>query len=255
MLERAISAEGLRPSEIDHERMASLLTGRIYRELRDTVPKATLQRELERLARSLRQHEARPPSDAAPEDAPSETQTNHDQKSGDGTGAEAPADWSAADVPDGAAADGAAADGAEATSDPAAADDRIGPADVRTPAADVPYAAPVAAATGRLPDDHEVVLMALAILDGVDGVAVFDAVGHTVSTRGEVSDAGSLGRVIAAAGNLLERHGVLRSVNVKTSGGALVAVPVPPHWVAVSGAPDLNLGAVYAALSALEEER
>ena len=216
VLERAIRAEGLRPEDIDGETMASLLLGRVYRDLRDTVPRNTLRRELERLARSLHQPAATP------------------------------------------------AHGLPATDDP-----RIAPHEVATPAPTPAHAqastaepepapAPVpdgAPATRRLPDDSEVVLMALAVLEGVDGAAVFDAVGRTLSTRGEVPDVDALGRVIAAGGGLLERHGPLRSVGVTTSRGVMIAVPVPPRWIAVSGAPDMNLGAVYAALTALEEER
>ena len=97
--------------------------------------------------------------------------------------------------------------------------------------------------------------MALALLDGVSGTAVFDARGQADSVRGEVPEVASLGPVIAASGALLERHGALRSLCVTTTGGAVLAVPVPPRWLAVSGAPDMNLGAVYAALTALEEER
>ena len=216
VLERAIWSEGLRPDDIDGETMASLLLGRVYRDLRDTVPRSTLRRELKRLARSLRQ--------------------------GDAT----------------------------ATHDPARTDDpRIAQHEVATPAptparAQAPTAVPEpvpapvqdrAAATGQLPSDPEVVLMALAVLEGIDGAAVFDAVGRMVSTRGEVPDVDALGRVIAAGGGLLERHGSLRSVGVTTSRGVMIAVPVPPRWIAVSGAPDMNLGAVYAALTALAEER
>jgi hypothetical protein len=44
-------------------------------------------------------------------------------------------------------------------------------------------------------------------------------------------------------------------VAVDTARGKLVAVPVRPHWLALTGTAELNLGAVYAALAALEEER
>ncbi len=218
VLERAIRAEGLRPDDVDGETMASLLLGRVYRDLRDTVPNVTLRRELKRLARSLHQHRATPPQGL-----------------------------------------------------PAGDDPRIAAHEVATPtpaAANVPATAPTAApepasapvpsqppATRHLPSDPEVVLMALAVLEGVDGVAVFDAVGRKLDTRGEIPDVDALGRVIAAGGGLLEQHGPLRSVSVTTSDGVMIAVPVPPRWIAVSGAPDMNLGAVYAALTALEEER
>jgi hypothetical protein len=106
-----------------------------------------------------------------------------------------------------------------------------------------------------LPSDPGRVLAALAVLDGVDAVGVFDTVGGVVTVRGDLPDPAALGRVIAAGGGLLGRHGALRSVCVTTTHGVLVAVPVPPQWLAVTGGPDLNLGAIYAALAALEEER
>ena len=187
VLERAVEAEGLSEDQLDGERMASLLLGRVYHDLRDTLPRATLRRELKRLARSLHDPAAAPAQPAA--------------------------------VP--------------ATASPGASE----------------------TARVRFAGDAEDVLMALAVLEGVDGTAVFDDVGRALSTRGEVNEADALGRVIAAGGSLLLRHGELRSLCVTTTGGSLIAVPVPPRWLAVSGAPDMNLGAVYAALTALEEER
>ncbi len=194
VLERAVEAEGLSEDQLDGERMASLLLGRVYHDLRDTLPRATLRRELKRLARSLHDPVAAPAQPAA--------------------------------VP----------------AQPAA-----------VPAAASPGASE--SARVRFAGDAEDVLMALAVLEGVDGTAVFDDVGRALSTRGEVNEADALGRVIAAGGSLLLRHGELRSLCVTTTGGSLIAVPVPPRWLAVSGAPDMNLGAVYAALTALEEER
>ncbi len=187
VLERAVEAEGLSEDQLDGERMASLLLGRVYHDLRDTLPRATLRRELKRLARSLHDPAAVPAQPAA------------------------------------------------------------------VPAAASPGASE--SARVRFAGDAEDVLMALAVLEGVDGTAVFDDVGRALSTRGEVNEADALGRVIAAGGSLLLRHGELRSLCVTTTGGSLIAVPVPPRWLAVSGAPDMNLGAVYAALTALEEER
>lgn len=218
VLERAIRAEGLRPDEIDDEALASLLLGRIYRDLRDTVPHSTLRRELKRLARSLQQQPATP-SQGLPASADPRITANE-----------------------------------VATPVPPTANERA------TATTAVPEPAPAAVASQapvrrQLPSDAEVVLMGLAVLEGVDGAAVFDGVGRTLETRGEVPDVDALGRVIAAGGSLLEQHGPLRSVSITTSGGVMIAVPVPPRWIAVSGAPDMNLGAVYAALTALEEER
>ena len=228
VLERAIRAEGLRPDEIDGEAMASLLLGRVYRDLRDTVPRSTLRRELKRLARSLHQHRATPPQGLPASDDP--RIAAHEVATPTPSVADEPAAASAA-APEPATAPAAALEPAPAP---------------------VPSQPP---ATRRLPSDPEVVLMALAVLEGADGAAVFDAVGRTLDTRGEVPDVAALGRVIAAGGSLLEQHGPLRSVSVATSGGVMIAVPVAPRWIAVSGSADMNLGAVYAALTALEEER
>lgn len=208
VLERALADEGLAPSEVDGERMAALLVGRIYRDLRDVVPRPALRRELGRLARRLR-HAAR----------------------GD-TGSSGPAE--------------------PVTS---ARSDAEAPSSVDPASVDAPDSLPAPVLAPRRPLDPETVLMAIALLDGVAGAAVFDARGQADSVRGEVPEVASLGRVIAASGGLLERHGALRSLCVTTTGGAVLAIPIPPRWLAVSGPPDMNLGAVYAALTALEEER
>ncbi len=101
----------------------------------------------------------------------------------------------------------------------------------------------------------EALIETLVALDGVHGVARFDATGKPLMVRGLLSDASSLGKVIVGGGSLLERRDALRFVSIDTPHGHLVAVPVHPHWLALTGATDLNVGAVYAALSALEEER
>lgn len=101
----------------------------------------------------------------------------------------------------------------------------------------------------------EALIDTLVALDGVHGVARFDATGKPLMVRGLLSDASSLGKVIVGGGSLLERRDALRFVSIDTPHGHLVAVPVHPHWLALTGATDLNVGAVYAALSALEEER
>ncbi len=214
VLERALTDEGLAPSEVDGEQLAALLVGRIYRELRELVPRAPLRRELGRLVRTLRTTH---PGDAAPAVA-------------------APTPPEPAPAPP---------DPAPATTTVAA------PAGATARAADE---LPAQRLATHRPLDPEAVLMALALLDGVSGAAVFDARGRADSVRGEVPEVTSLGPVIAASGGLLERHGALRSLCVTTTGGAVLAIPIPPRWLAVSGAPDMNLGAVYAALTALEEE-
>lgn len=226
VLERALDGATLEPGGVDGERVAAALLGPVYRELRHSVPRETLRRELKRLARSLRA-EARG--------------TDHEH----GTTSAIVAATQPAPVlePDPAApvpSSGALDDpGTHATAAAVGA-----PSHEPSP--------PRAAGEPADPDDA---VMALAVLNGVDGVAIYDAVGRAVSVRGDVDDADGLGRVLAASGHLLARHGALRSFGIVTGGGTLVSVPVSDRWIAISGAPDMNLGAVYAALTALEEER
>ena len=103
--------------------------------------------------------------------------------------------------------------------------------------------------------DPDRLLARLVEIDGVHGVGRFDGAGRPLQVRGRLPQPERLGRFLAAAASLLERRDALHTVTVEVPTGRLVAVPTHPHWVALTGAADLNLGAVYAALSALEEER
>ena len=119
----------------------------------------------------------------------------------------------------------------------------------------VPVAARVPAATRAATVDPERLLARLVEIDGVHGVGRFDGAGRALQVRGHLPEPDRLGGFLAAAASLLERRDALRTVTVEVPTGRLVAVPTHPHWLALTGAADLNLGAVYAALSALEEER
>ena len=103
--------------------------------------------------------------------------------------------------------------------------------------------------------DPDRLLALLVEIDGVHGVGRFDGAGRPLQVRGRLPEPDRLGGFLAAAASLLERRDALRTVTVEVPNGRLVAVPTHPHWLALTGAADLNLGAVYAALSALEEER
>jgi hypothetical protein len=103
--------------------------------------------------------------------------------------------------------------------------------------------------------DADRLLARLVEIDGVHGVGRFDRAGRPLQVRGRLPEPERLGGYLAAAASLLERRDALRTVTVEVPTGRLVAVPTHPHWLALTGAADLNLGAVYAALSALEEER
>lgn len=122
---------------------------------------------------------------------------------------------------------------------------------VEPPAAAVAVTRPVRRATV----DPDRLLARLAEIDGVHGVGRFDAAGRPLHVRGRLPEPDRLGRFLTVAASLLERRDALRTVTVEVPTGRLVAVPTHPHWLALTGAADLNLGAVYAALTALEEER
>ena len=111
------------------------------------------------------------------------------------------------------------------------------------------------AATRTRAIDPDRLLARLVEIDGVHGVGRFDGAGRPLHVRGRLPEPERLGGFLAAAARLLERRDTLRTVTVEVPDGRLVAVPTHPHWLALTGAADLNLGAVYAALSALEEER
>lgn len=115
---------------------------------------------------------------------------------------------------------------------------------------------PVAAVAAPAPAvDPDRLLARLVEIDGVHGVGRFDGAGHALQVRGRLPEPDRLGGFLTAAASLLERRDALRAVTVEVPNGRLVAVPTHPHWIALTGAADLNLGAVYAALTALEEER
>lgn len=137
------------------------------------------------------------------------------------------------------------------------------PSAAPAPRLDAPDGAPaapagptlIAQAPRRAPATLDAVAASLAGLDGVNGVARFDAGGRPLEFRGALSDAAALGRTVVAGAALLETGEPLRSIAVDTARGRLVAVAVRPYWLALTGTAELNLGAVYAALAALGEER
>ena len=115
---------------------------------------------------------------------------------------------------------------------------------------------PISAAPPRSePIDVDALAANLAALDGVHGVGLFEASGRPVDVRGALPDAAELGGMVAAGATLVARQEALRSVTIDTPHGRLVAIPVQPRWLALTGTVDVTLGAVYAALAALEEER
>jgi hypothetical protein len=226
ILDDALRAARRSAHDVSAGEMVEVLVGPVYRDLKRIVPRSGLKRELGRVVRDLRTIAGSPGSSSSP-------------------------------FPEAGVELVAASEVATPPPDIVRRPTVERPATRTTPvprsvAARRPRPRPSAGALRVAP---ERVLLALAAVDGVAGVALFDATGQPQQVRGDLPEPDAVGRVIAAGGGLLRRHGDLRTVCVGTTRGVLVAVPVPPAWIAVTGAPDLNLGSVYAALRALEEER
>ena len=84
-----------------------------------------------------------------------------------------------------------------------------------------------------------------AVLDRTDGTVV--------ETRGRAIDLESLGLLAASGLGLLRRHGPIRSYYLRHPQGQLFLFPVGQDTLIVVGRTNLNLGAVFIALAALEE--
>ncbi|MBA2668728.1 MAG: hypothetical protein H0U69_17025 [Trueperaceae bacterium] len=215
ILDDALQSKERTADAVSGSEMAQLLLGPVYHGLVGVLPRDALRREIKLLARTVAAIEAPERAQQLPAEAV--------------VAVASPDEHPSAPVPE--------------------------PRTRPTPEVAAVEQDPESALARTLPADPDRVLLALAVLDAVEGIAVFDEAGRTVRIRGDVHDSEALGRVIAAGGALLARHGALRTVCVTTTHGVLVTVPVPPQWLAVTGATNLNIGAVYAALAALEEER
>ncbi|MDF1523492.1 MAG: hypothetical protein P1P87_11865 [Trueperaceae bacterium] len=231
VLDRALERHHRSGDEIEAKEMASVLTKSVYRELKGVVPDPGLRRALRRIARDV--------AGWTPRGArPSEVRAARTA---------AMASPEAADA------------SARAHAEPA--DTAVGVEEVPVAAGSVTVetvetvtTAPTPAAAVRAVDG-DALLARLAAIDGVHGVGRFDQAGRLLQVRGRLPDPVRLGRFLAAGASLLERRDALRTIAIDAPHGRLVAVPTHPHWLALTGAVDLNLGAVYAALAALEEER
>lgn len=227
VLDQALRDQRLTSVAVSPKQMAQVLMKGVYPELRGFLPDPGLRRALRRVARDVvRTMEPR---------GASHTEVREVRRRLD----EEPPAPETAEV-----------------EDPVA--DQAQPAHAAAPTSTKPFvleATPVPRHEASDLERVDALIETLVALDGVHGVARFDANGKPLMVRGLLSDASSLGKVIVGGGSLLERRDALRFVSIDTPHGHLVAVPVHPHWLALTGATDLNVGAVYAALSALEEER
>ncbi len=97
-------------------------------------------------------------------------------------------------------------------------------------------------------------LVRFAEIENVSFVATARDDGQLVDARGEGIDAVALARRSASFLRLMHRRGHVTTFTLQTGDAILVLAPFGDDLVIVVGTPQLNLGAVFAARSALEEE-
>ena len=221
VLDRALARHHRSSDDVGPKEMAAVLMKGVYGELKGVLPDPGLRRALRRVARDVA---AMVPRGAT---------TSQVRAARERLEASRPAGATSPSAPHEAAL--------VATAGPAVAPP--------------PPAAPSTTSAARHAIDPDRLLARLVEIDGVHGVGRFDGAGRPIQVRGHLPAPERLGGYLAVAARLLERRGTLHTVTIEVPTGRLVAVPTHPHWLALTGAADLNLGAVYAALSALEEER
>lgn len=124
-----------------------------------------------------------------------------------------------------------------------------------TPAASTIPIAPTAARPAPTPEAAlQEAVMRFAHLDHVTFVAAVRRGGRVVYSRGGGVDADALARRAASCLALIRRAGSLTTFTLQTGDAVLVLAPMGDDLVVVVGTPNLNLGAVFTARSALQEE-
>lgn len=227
VLLRAVTAEGSDPDRVDATLMSRLLRGRVRRSLERTLPRTGVRRVLAALDGRLAGIEST--ADA------SDPATTFASVSAEST--------PTAPVPgaqDPAAHDPAATNAAEQhppSLDPIGPDAATTPRPQRDGAAEPPAA----------------LLDRLGELDAVRQW-IWSADGRSAHGRGAGPDPERARRLLAPMWTILDRHGAVRSVHVHHGRGHVLVGRAPGATFAVAGDPDLNLGAIYAAFRALEEE-
>ncbi|HEX7022256.1 MAG TPA: hypothetical protein VF171_05315, partial [Trueperaceae bacterium] len=105
-------------------------------------------------------------------------------------------------------------------------------------------------------DGHklEEAVLRFAQLENVTLVAALHGDGSVALSRGSGSDLDALARYSHLGLSLLRRRGNLRSYYLAHSRGQLFLFPVGTHTLIIVGSPDLNIGAVFTALTGLKEE-
>lgn len=121
--------------------------------------------------------------------------------------------------------------------------------------AELPEPPPAPPLADPLPADTlKGAVLRFAKIESVQQVAALRADGAVVEARGRAVDLESLGLLIASSLGLLRRHGPIRSYYLQHTQGQLFLFPVGQDTLIVVGRTNLNLGAVFTALAALEEE-
>ena len=98
------------------------------------------------------------------------------------------------------------------------------------------------------------IVLRFAQLEHVRQVAAMRTSGEVIEMRGAGVDMAGLGSLAPSSLRLLERHGHIRSYYLLHPQGQLFLFPLAGGIVAIVGNKQLNLGAVFTALAALEEE-
>ncbi|HEX7004815.1 MAG TPA: hypothetical protein VF168_11585 [Trueperaceae bacterium] len=274
ILEGALKGSGHNPDDVNQSQMRSALLGPVLHELETVLPRDGLKRNLERLAKSLKDEveTARAlltgsiPADLSLDAVPS---AHTEDLAGRPAGPEAHAAEPQAAGPEAQAAEPQAGGSEAYAAEPQANEE---PLTARVPEGPFEaYAGPPAATKAsaaqreritprllrRLADDElDGALTRFALIDNVRLVAAVRADGSVPASRGEGLDLELLSRLSRLSLALLAKGGELRSIHLGHSLGQLLLFPIGPDLLIVYGGSELNLGSVMTAFTALalEEE-
>ena len=232
ILEGALKGSGHDPEMVNQSQMRSALLGPVLHELENVLPRAGLRRNLERLAKSLREPngERETPTALLTGSIPAQAVPSAPPQSVAKPAPQGPFE-AFAGPPTLSAVDEVVAKGAAR---------KVTPRFLR-----------------RLVDDElEAKVTRFALIDNVRLVAVIRADGSVPVYRGDGLDLDLLSRLCRLSLSLLGKGGELRSLHLGHSHGQLFLFPIGPDLLIVLGSTDLNLGSVTTAFTALalEEE-
>lgn len=127
-----------------------------------------------------------------------------------------------------------------------------------TPESVTPTATPKPVVPARAPlsqEQLEAAVLRFAQLEHVKFVAALRADGDVAAKRGSGMDVGALAQLGLIGLKLLRRSGPLRTYYLAHTQGQLFLLPFGEDTLALVGAPELNVGAVFNTLTRLKEER